>query len=129
MGLSSDVDAGSLIFCFFLPALPWPNLGLIWDTPFASEAIMGFITCFSDLIFGCSLFSMPCTSGKLMPLDLASYLVWTKYFPSISSPILYYLDCRILCILNEIGMISCELLSSCFCLDKKSPGIMSFPFI
>ena len=45
MGLLSDEDTGSLIFCF-IPALPWPNLDLIWDTPFASDVITGFITCF-----------------------------------------------------------------------------------
>ena len=74
MGLSSGVDTGNLIF-HFVPALPWPNLGLIWYTPFASEAIMGFIACFSGLLSGSNPFPTPCTSGKLMLLDLACDLV------------------------------------------------------
>ena len=87
MGLWSDGGTGSVIF-HLISALPWLNLGLVWGTPFALEVIMGFITCFSGSIFGSHLFPMPCTSDKLMPLDLACDLVWTKYFPSFPSPIL-----------------------------------------
>ena len=51
MGLLSGGDIGSLIFNF-IPALPWPNLSLVWVTTFTSEDIIGFITCFSGLILG-----------------------------------------------------------------------------
>ena len=34
-----------------------------------------------------------------------------------------------LCILNEIGIISCGALSLCFYLDRKSLNIMSIPLL
>ena len=36
---------------------------------------MGFLTCFSGNMFGSNPLPMPCTSGKLIPLDLACDLV------------------------------------------------------
>ena len=76
IGLVIEGGTGVLIF-LPKPALPWPNLGLLWGTPFASEATMGFITCFSHCIFRSNSLPMPCTSGKLMLLDVACDLVWT----------------------------------------------------
>ena len=77
VGLLIGGYIGSLIF-YLKPALPWPYLGLIWDIPFTSEVMMGFITCFSGNMFGSNLLPLSCTSGKHMPLDLACNLVWTK---------------------------------------------------
>ena len=67
MGLLSSGDTGNLIVFCFIPALPWPNPGLIWGTPFTSEVIIGFISCFSGVILGSMPLSMSCTSGKVMP--------------------------------------------------------------
>ena len=74
MGLWSGGGTESLIF-HLIPALSCLNLGLIWVTSFASDVIMGFITCFSGSIFGSNPFPMPCTSGKPVSLDLACNLV------------------------------------------------------
>ena len=71
-----------VLICHLKPALPWPNFGLIWGVPFASEVTTGFNTCFSGTIFWSNPLPMPCTSGKCMQLDLACNLVWTKYFPT-----------------------------------------------
>ena len=74
MGLAVSRSIAVLIL-HLKPALPWPKLGLIWDVPFTSEGIMGFITYFFGSILGSNSLPTPCTSGKLMPLDLACDLV------------------------------------------------------
>ena len=74
-GLSCSLDTGNLSIFHFIPTLPWPNLGLTWDIPFASDVIIGFITCFSSLIFGSIPLSMPCTFSKVIWLELACDLV------------------------------------------------------
>ena len=43
MGLSTSGDTGHLIVFCFIPALPLPNLGLIWGTCFAPDLIICFI--------------------------------------------------------------------------------------
>ena len=87
-GLTCGWDTGNLIVFLFIPALPWPNLGLIWDTPFVSGVITGLINWFSGLIFESIPLSIPCTSSKIMPLVLVCDLVWTKCFSCYLSPML-----------------------------------------
>ena len=87
-GLSSSGGTVDLNAFCFIPAQPWPNLGLTWDIPLASDIIIGFNDFLSSLIFESIPLSMPCTSGKDMPLDLACDFVWTKYFPFSLSLIL-----------------------------------------
>ena len=73
-----------LLIKFFIlnlnPALPWPNLGFIGDTYFASVTANGFTTCFSGCIFRSKLLPKPCTSGNFIPLDVVWDHFWTSYF-------------------------------------------------
>ena len=90
-GLLGCGGVTTLIF-LLKPALPFPKLGSFQVGVFVSGVTaMGFNVYFSDLTYGFMPFSTPCTSGKVIPLDLNCDLVCIKYF----SPTLYYNTCHV----------------------------------